>query len=74
MAAPFIVPSAATTCSAVSSWRFASASRRASSPRNVFAARVPACLAACPAARRPTRVDRAILDVGILSSGGTPSG
>src|SRR6478736_1151296 len=74
MAAPFIVPSAATTCSAVSYWRRASASRRASSPRNVLAARVPACRAACPAASRPTREDRASREVGILSSEATLSG
>ena len=42
MAAPFIVPSAATTCSAVSYCRRASASLRASSPRKALAARVPA--------------------------------
>src|SRR6478752_4825065 len=57
MAAPFIVPSAATICSA------------ASSERARFAVFVPSCRAAWPAARRPTFADRRTREVGILSFG-----
>src|SRR5918998_523971 len=63
----FIVPSAATICSAVSSWRLASAFSRPSSPRATFVARVPICLAACVAASRPTFDERLMRDVGMAS-------
>ena len=42
IAAPFIVPSAVTICSAASIWRFSSATFRCSSLRVTLAARVPA--------------------------------
>ncbi len=42
IAAPFIVPSASTICSAASMWRRSSAALRRSSVRVTFAARVPA--------------------------------
>ena len=67
IAAPFIVPSAATICSAVSSWRLASAFSRPASPRATFVARVPICLAACVAASRPTFDERLRRDVGMAS-------
>ncbi len=44
IAAPFIVPSAATICSAASSWRRSSATWRPSGVRATLAARVPASL------------------------------
>ena len=59
IAAPFIVPRTATICSAVSTWRRASASWLASSPRATFAARVARRSAACLAARRPIVAERA---------------
>ena len=65
IAAPFIVPSAATISSAVSSWRLASARCLPSSPRATFVARVPICLAAVVAASRPTFVERLRREVGI---------
>ena len=64
IAAPFIVPSAATICSAVSIWRRSSACARSSSSRVTLAARVPSCRAACPAASRPTRAARDQREVG----------
>ena len=67
IAAPFIVPSTATICSAVSTWRRASAASLASSPRARFAARVPNCLTACPAARRPIVAERTTREVGMFS-------
>src|SRR4051812_9510631 len=67
IAAPFIVPSAATICSAVSSWRRARARCLPSSERATFVARVPICLAACVAASRPTFEDRLRREVGIAS-------
>jgi hypothetical protein len=67
MAAPFIVPSAATICSAVSTWRRASAACARSSSRVRFAARVPSWRAACSAARRPTVAERRRREVGIGS-------
>src|SRR4051794_21181919 len=67
IAAPFIVPSAATICSAVSICRFSSACARSSSSRVKFAARVPSCLAPCPAASLPTRAARAHREVGRFS-------
>ena len=54
IAAPFIVPSTATICLAVSSWRRAIASSEACSPRVTFAARVPNCFTASLAASLPT--------------------
>ena len=71
IAAPFIVPSTATICSAVSTWRRSSAACALSSERATFAARVPNCRTAWPAASRPTRVVRATREVGILSSSAT---
>jgi hypothetical protein len=65
MAAPFIVPSAATICSAVSSWRCASAFCASSSERVRLAARVPAWRTAWPAASRPTVAERRRREVGI---------
>ena len=50
MAAPFIVPSTATICSAASRWRFSSALDAPSSERATLTTCVPACLTACPAA------------------------
>src|SRR5215216_1836198 len=67
MAAPFIVPSAATICSAVSIWRRASAALAPSSLRAKLAARVPSWRAACSAARRPTVAERRRREVGIGS-------
>jgi hypothetical protein len=46
MAAPFIVPSTVTICSAASMWRFSSARRLPSSERATLVAIVPACLTA----------------------------
>src|SRR5829696_3706767 len=67
IAAPFIVPSAATICSAASRLRFSSAAWRPSSPRPRFAARVPSWRAAWPAARPDTRAVRAMREVGMRS-------
>ena len=67
IAAPFIVPSAATICSAVSSWRLASACSLPASPRATFVARVPICLAACVAASLPTFDERLSREVGMAS-------
>src|SRR3954451_7648679 len=67
IAAPFIVPRAATICSAVSTWRRASASLARSSSRVRFAARVPSWRAACSAASRPTVAERRRREVGIGS-------
>src|SRR5579863_1149576 len=69
IAAPFIVPSTATICSAVSTWRRASAASLASSPRARFAARVPNWRTACPAARRPIVAERTTREVGMFSRG-----
>src|SRR5919201_1311789 len=69
MAAPFMVPRAATICSAASTWRFSRAALAASSVRARFAVLVPSCRAAWPAARRPTLADRRTREVGILSFG-----
>ena len=66
IAAPFIVPSAATICLAVSSWRRPIASSEACSPRVVFAARVPNCLTASLAASFPTVAVRRTREVGIF--------
>ena len=68
IAAPFIVPSTATICSAVWSCRRSSACCEASSPRVTFAARVPSCLAAVLAATPPILLSRRTREVGILSS------
>ena len=67
MAAPFIVPSTATTCLAVSSWRLASASSEASSVRVTFAARVPSRFTASLAASEATVAVRRAREVGIFS-------
>ena len=67
IAAPFIVPSAATICSAASRLRRSSAAWRPSSERVRLAARVPSCRAAWPAASPDTRAVRATREVGILS-------
>jgi hypothetical protein len=67
IAAPFIVPSAATICLAVSSWRRALASCAPCSLRATFAALVPRRLTVSPAASRPTVAVRRTLDVGIFS-------
>ncbi len=67
IAAPFIVPSTATICLAVSSWRRASASSAASSPRVTFAARVPNCFTASLAASVATVAVRRTREVGIFS-------
>src|SRR3954452_6032001 len=67
IAAPFIVPSAATICSAVSTCRRASAAPASSSERVTFAARVAACLAPWVAARRPTLAARVQREVGMRS-------
>ena len=67
MAAPFIVPSAATICSAVSMWRRCSAASPASSERVRLAILVPRCLAACFAASPPTLAVRAVRLVGMRS-------
>ena len=68
IAAPFIVPSTATICSAVSSWRRSSAFWPASSVRVTFAARVPSWRAAVLAATPPILLSRRSREVGILSS------
>src|SRR4051794_10124574 len=67
IAAPFMVPSASTICSAASKLRCSSARRRPSSLRATFAARVPAWRAACPAASPPSFAVRRRREVGILS-------
>src|SRR5256885_9697216 len=67
IAALFIVPSTATICLAVSSWRRASASSAASSPRATLAARVPNCLTASLAASEATVAVRRAREVGIFS-------
>ena len=59
IAAPFIVPSTATICSAASIWRFSSAFALASSSRVRFAARVPNWRAAWPAASEPDAAEPA---------------
>src|SRR3954452_15393575 len=64
IAAPFIVPSTATICSAVSICRRSRALARSSSSRATLTARVPSCLAPCPAARRPMRAARDQREVG----------
>ncbi len=58
MAAPFIVPSTSTICSAVFTWRISSAASDASSVRTTFAVLVPACFTADDAAARPTLASR----------------
>jgi hypothetical protein len=58
IAAPFMVPSTSTICSAVSTWRFSSAAVDASSERTTFTVFVPACFAADEAAARPTLASR----------------
>src|SRR5205807_3698078 len=67
IAAPFMVPRAATICSAASMWRRSSAASRPSLLRATLAARVPACLTACPAAKRPTLAVRPTREVGMRS-------
>ena len=67
MAAPFIVPSASTICSAASMWRRSSAAVLPSSLRATLAAWVPACRIAWPAARPPIFAVRPTREVGILS-------
>ena len=67
MAAPFIVPSAATICSAASRWRRSSAAWLPRSSRVRFAAWVPSRRVPWPAASRATRAVRAIRDVGMRS-------
>ena len=67
IAAPFIVPSTATTCLAVSSWRRASASSEASSLRVTLAARVPSRFTASLAASVATVAVRRAREVGIFS-------
>ena len=67
IAAPFIVPSAVTICSAASRWRRSSAALLPSSERARFVACVPSWRAACPAARLDTRAVRAIREVGMRS-------
>ena len=67
IAAPFIVPSAVTICSAASRWRRSSAACAPSLERVTLAARVPACRTACLAARLPIFAVRATREVGILS-------
>src|SRR4051812_21948565 len=67
IAAPFIVPSTATICSAVSSCRRSSAFWPASSLRATFAARVPNCLAAVEAATPPIFDSLRRREVGISS-------
>src|SRR3954447_11062156 len=64
IAAPFMVPSTATICSAVSIWRRSRAFARSSSSRATLTARVPSCLAPWPAASRPMRAARAQREVG----------
>src|SRR4051794_19147193 len=65
IAAPFIVPSAATICSAVSICRRSRAFCLPSSSRPTFAAFVPICLAVCVAASRPTLEARRMRPVGM---------
>ena len=67
IAAPFIVPSAATICSAASRLRRSSAACLPSSPRPRLPTRVPSWRAACPAASPETRAVRAMRDVGMRS-------
>src|SRR5689334_8240754 len=67
IAAPFIVPSTATICSAVSSCRRSSAFWLFSSLRATFAARVPSCLAAVEAATPPIFDSLLRREVGISS-------
>ena len=67
IAAPFIVPSAATICSAASRLRRSSAACLPSSERPRLAARVPRWRAAWPAANPDTRAVRATREVGIRS-------
>ena len=67
MAAPFIVPSTATICFAVSSWRRDIAASAASSSRVTFAARVPNCFTASVAASVATVAVRRTREVGIFS-------
>ena len=67
IAAPFIVPRAATICSAVSMWRRCSATSPASSERARLAILVPRCLTACRAARPDTFAVRAVRLVGMRS-------
>ena len=67
IAAPFIVPSAATICSAASRWRRSSAACLPSSERARFVRRVPSWRAAWPAARVPTFAVRARREVGMRS-------
>ena len=67
IAAPFIVPSAVTICSAASMCRRSSAALLPSSDRARFVACVPSWRAAWPAARLETRAVRAIRPVGIRS-------
>src|SRR4051794_29702102 len=67
IAAPFIVPSADTICSAASRWRRSSAALLPSSERATLVARVPRWRAAWPAARLDPVAVRAIREVGILS-------
>ena len=69
IAAPFIVPSAVTICSAASRWRRSSASRLPCSPRVRFAACVPSWRAPWPAASPAMRAVRATRDVGMRSFG-----
>src|SRR3954469_13891576 len=65
IAAPFIVPSAATICSAASIWRFSRASFLPSSPRPTLAARVPSWRTVWPAASRPIFAPRATRPAGM---------
>src|SRR3954464_1829294 len=67
IAAPFIVPSTATICSAVSSWPRPSPFWLFSSLRATFAARVPSCLAAVEAATPPIFDSLLRREVGISS-------
>ena len=67
IAAPFIVPSTATICLAVSSWRRDIAASAASSSRVTLAARVPNCLTASLAASVATVAVRRTREVGIFS-------
>ena len=67
IAAPFIVPSAETICSAASMWRRSSAFCLPSSPRARLVVAVPSWRAAWPAARPVTRAVREMREVGIRS-------
>ena len=69
IAAPFIVPSAVTICSAASRWRRSSASCLPCSPRVRLAACVPSWRAPWPAARPAMRAVRATREVGMRSFG-----